>query len=98
MYYDGGRPKGPVKKPLTAETAEKKILRILGELCLLCVQTSHFSHAGPEPLIPTQERRPGGMMLLVKREPAATVRFISRRGSAGRGSTPDVHDLHRWGK
>ena len=32
----------PVKKPLTAETAEKKILEILGELCVLCGKTSHF--------------------------------------------------------
>ena len=37
-----------MKKPLTAETAgtagtaEKKILRILGELCVLCGKTSHF--------------------------------------------------------
>ena len=37
----------PVKTPLTAETAktaEKKILRILGELCVLCGKTSHFFH------------------------------------------------------
>ena len=40
-------------KPLTAETAEtaeKKMLRILGELCVLCGKTSHFftrSLAGP---------------------------------------------------
>ena len=34
-----------MKKPLTAETtetAEKNIPRILGELCVLCGQTSHF--------------------------------------------------------
>ena len=31
-----------VKKPLTAETAEKKILWILGELCVLCGKTWHF--------------------------------------------------------
>ena len=31
-----------VKKPLTAETAEKKILRILGELCVLCGRTQHL--------------------------------------------------------
>ena len=40
-----GPPEGPVKKPLTAETAEiaeKKILRILGELCVLCGKASHF--------------------------------------------------------
>ena len=28
----------------TAETTEKKILRILGELCVLCGKTSHFFH------------------------------------------------------
>ena len=36
-----------MKKPLiaeTAETAEKKILRILGELCVLYGKTSHFFH------------------------------------------------------
>ena len=34
-----------MKKPLTAETAEtaeKKILRILGEFCVLCGKTPHF--------------------------------------------------------
>jgi len=34
-----------VKKPLTAEiaeTAEKKSPRILGVLCVLCGETSHF--------------------------------------------------------
>ena len=38
-------PAEPVKKSLTAETAEtaeKKILRILGELCVLYGKTSHF--------------------------------------------------------
>ena len=42
---DDRRTKEPVKK-LTAEiaeTAEKKILRFLGELCALCGKTSHFS-------------------------------------------------------
>ncbi len=36
-----------VKKRLTAETAEtaeKKTLRILGELCVLCGKTAHFFH------------------------------------------------------
>ena len=43
--YERGPAKEPVKKPLTAETAEtaeKKMLRILGELCVLCGKTSHF--------------------------------------------------------
>jgi len=31
-----------VKKPLTAETAEKKTLRILGVLCVLSGKTPHF--------------------------------------------------------
>jgi len=31
-----------VKKSLTAETAEKKTLRILGVLCALCGKTGHF--------------------------------------------------------
>ena len=41
-----GPAKGPVEKPLTAKTAEtakKKILGILGELCVLCGKTSHLS-------------------------------------------------------
>jgi len=38
----------PVKERLTAETAEtaeKKTLRILGELSVLCGKTAHFSLA-----------------------------------------------------
>jgi hypothetical protein len=31
-----------VKQLLTAETAEKKSLRILGVLCVLCGKTPHF--------------------------------------------------------
>ena len=40
-----GPPEELVKKPLTAETAEtaeKKIPRTLGELCVLCGKASHF--------------------------------------------------------
>ena len=39
------RPEEPVKKPLTAETAEtaeKKTLRFLGVLCVLSGKTPHF--------------------------------------------------------
>ena len=52
--------KEPEEEPLTAETADKKILRILGELCVLCGQTSHWftrSKAGRHEPGPAQAGR-----------------------------------------
>ena len=64
-YHAARLPTVPVKKPLTAETAEAKTLRILGVLCELCVQTSHFfigSPGLPETRTVAARRSPSGVL------------------------------------